>query len=207
MSKILVVGAGGQGGPCASILARDDRFSEIRLGDLNPELARRASKKIASDKVKPFGLDARKKAEIARAADGVDAIINLTLIDLNENILEAALDARAHYVDTACSYDYLVQMTSWTKPLRYEQEFKDIGKTALMGCGATPGVTNVLVRHICDQLDQVERVTIRCGYARLGEIEEIVGPWDPGWSPEIALADYAEPPMVFLTTWARACGK
>jgi saccharopine dehydrogenase-like NADP-dependent oxidoreductase len=197
MSKVLVIGAGGQGAPCASILARDDQFSEIRLGDLNPELARRASEKIGSDKVKPFELDARKKGEIARAADGVDAVINLTLTDLNENILEAALEARIHYVDTACSYEYLVQMTSWTKPSRYEQEFKDLGKTALMGCGATPGVTNVLVRYICDQLDEVERINIRCGYARLGETEEIVGPWDPGWSPEIALGDYAEPPMIF----------
>jgi lysine 6-dehydrogenase len=197
MSKILVVGAGGQGAPCASILARDDQFSEIRLGDLDPELARRASEKIGSDKVKPFGLDARNKGEITRAADGVDAIINLTLVDFNENILEAALDAGTHYVDTACNYEYLVQMTAWAKPLKYEQEFRDIGKTALMGCGATPGVTNVLVRYVCDQLDEVERIYVRCGYAQLGEVEEVVGPWNPGWSPEIALGDYAEPPMVF----------
>ena len=35
MNVILVVGAGGQGAPCASILARDDQFSEIRLGDVD----------------------------------------------------------------------------------------------------------------------------------------------------------------------------
>ena len=197
MSVILVVGAGGQGAPCASILARDDQFSEIRLGDVDPDLARRVSEKIGSDKVKPFELDARHKAEIARAADGVDAIINLTLVSFNQNVLEAALEARTHYVDTACDYGYLVQMASGMKPLRYEQEFRDIGKTALMGCGATPGVTNVLVRYICDQLDELERIYVRCGYALLEETEEVVGPWNPGWSPEIALGDYAEPPMVF----------
>jgi saccharopine dehydrogenase (NAD+, L-lysine-forming) len=197
MSRILVVGAGGQGAPCASILARDDHFSEIRFGDLDPELARRASEKIGSDKVKPFALDARNKGEITRAADGMDAIINLTMVDFNDNILEAALDAGTHYVDTACNYEYLMQMTSRTKPLRYEQEFEGIGKTALMGCGATPGVTNVLVRYVCDQLDEVERIYIRCGYVELGEAEEVVGPWNPGWSPEIALDDYAEPPMIF----------
>jgi saccharopine dehydrogenase (NAD+, L-lysine-forming) len=197
MSVILVVGAGGQGGPCASILARDDQFSEIRLGDVDPELARNVSERIGSDKVKPFELDARQKAEIARAADGVDAIINLTLVSFNQNILEAALEARTHYVDTACDYAYLVQMASGMKPLRYEQEFRELGKTALMGCGATPGVTNVLVRYICDQLDEVQRIYVRCGYALLEETEEVVGPWNPGWSPEIALGDYAEPPMVF----------
>ena len=148
MSVILVVGAGGQGAPCASILARDEQFSEIRLGDVDLDLARRVSEKIGSDKVKPFALDARQKAEIARAADGVDAIINLTLVSFNQNVLEAALGAQTHYVDTACDYGYLVQMASGTKPLQYEQAFRDIGKTALMGCGATPGVTNVLVRFL-----------------------------------------------------------
>jgi saccharopine dehydrogenase-like NADP-dependent oxidoreductase len=127
----------------------------------------------------------------------VDAIINLTLVDFNDNILEAALEARTHYVDTACDYAYLMQMTSGVKPLKYEEEFRGIGKTALMGCGATPGVTNVLARLLCDQLDEVEKIIVRCGYAMLGETEEVVGPWDPGWSPEIALGDYAEPPMVF----------
>ncbi len=197
MSVILVVGAGGQGAPCASILARDDQFSEIRLGDVDVKLARRVAEKIGSDKVKPLELDARRKAEIARAADGADAIINLTLVSFNQNILEAALEARTHYVDTACDYGYLVQMASGMKPLQYEQEFREIGKTALMGCGATPGVTNVLVRYVCDRLDEVERIYIRCGYALLEETEEVVSAWDPGWSPEIALSDFAEPPMIF----------
>jgi saccharopine dehydrogenase (NAD+, L-lysine-forming) len=197
MSVILVVGAGGQGGPCASILARDDQFSEIRLGDIDSELARKVSEKIGSDKVKPFALDARNTGEVAKAADGVDAIINLTLVSFNQNILEAALEARTHYVDTACDYAYLAQMASGLKPLQYEPEFKEIGKTALMGCGATPGVTNVLARYACDQLDEVERIYVRCGYVLLEEAEEVVSAWNPGWSPEIALSDFAEPPMVF----------
>lgn len=197
MSRILVVGAGGQGAPCASILAREDEVTEIRLGDLNLELARKAAEKIGSDKVEPIGLDARRKNELAKAAAGVDAIINLTLVEFNDNVLEAALEARTHYVDTACNYEYLMQMTSGTKPLKYEQEFREIGKTALMGCGATPGVTNVLARHLSDRMDEVERIFVRCGFAMLGESEEIVGPWNPGWSPEIALGDFAEPPMVF----------
>jgi saccharopine dehydrogenase-like NADP-dependent oxidoreductase len=197
MSRILVVGAGGQGAPCASILAREDEFTEIRLGDVNFDLARKAADKIGSDKVKPCELDARQKGDIARAAEGADAIINLTLVDFNDNVLEAALEVGTHYVDTACDYAYLMQMTSGVKPLKYEQEFREIGKTALMGCGATPGVTNVLARHLCDQLDEVERIIVRCGFAMLGEPEQVVGPWNPGWSPEIALSDYAESPMVF----------
>ena len=33
--KVLIVGAGAQGAPCASILARDKDVSEIVLGDID----------------------------------------------------------------------------------------------------------------------------------------------------------------------------
>jgi len=35
MKKVLIVGAGAQGGPCASILARDKDVSEIVLSDID----------------------------------------------------------------------------------------------------------------------------------------------------------------------------
>jgi hypothetical protein len=84
MSKILIVGAGGQGGPCASFLSRVDEVSEIRLGDINAELAAKVAEKIGRSKVKPLKLDASRKENIAGAADDVHAIINLTLIDFND---------------------------------------------------------------------------------------------------------------------------
>ena len=38
--KVLIVGAGGQGGSCASILARQDNIEEIRIVDLKEETAK-----------------------------------------------------------------------------------------------------------------------------------------------------------------------
>ncbi|CAB1059141.1 hypothetical protein D1BOALGB6SA_3899 [Olavius sp. associated proteobacterium Delta 1] len=196
MSKILVVGAGGQGGPCASILAGDEQVSEIRLGDINYELATKVAEKIGSSKVNPLKLNAADKEAVIKAAEGVDAVINLTLIDYNDNILEAALANKSHYVDTACNYGYLMHMVE-NKPLRYSREFQAGGKTALIGCGATPGMSNICIRYVCDQMDEVEKIYLRAGYAQLGESQEVVSAWDPGWSPEIALEDFAEPPMIF----------
>ena len=145
MRKILIVGAGGQGGPCASILSRDADISEIRLGDINVELAQKIADKIGSRKVKPLQLDASRKEDIVNAAADVDAIINLTLIDFNDTILAAALETDCHYIDTACDYSYLKQLVDGTA-LKFDDEFKELGKTALMGCGATPGMSNVIIR-------------------------------------------------------------
>ena len=35
MKKVLVIGAGAQGGPCASILSRQEDVSKIVLGDID----------------------------------------------------------------------------------------------------------------------------------------------------------------------------
>jgi saccharopine dehydrogenase (NAD+, L-lysine-forming) len=196
MSKILIIGAGGQGGPCASILSRDEQIAEIRLGDINIDLAKKVAEKIGSSKVKPIKLDAGEKDAVIEAANAVDAVINLTLINFNETIMEAALTDRIHYVDTACNYDYLRQMVE-NKPIKYSSEFKELGKTALLGCGATPGMSNIFIRYICDQMDEVEKIYLRVGYSEMGEQQEVVSAWNPGWSPEIALDDFAEEPLVF----------
>jgi saccharopine dehydrogenase-like NADP-dependent oxidoreductase len=109
--------------------------------------------------------------------------------------MQAALNNGAHYVDTATDEPIWGQLLRG-EPLYLDQEFKDAGLTALIGCGATPGITNVLARYASDKLDRVDEMRVRAGYKTLGE-EEVVAGWDPGWSPEVALMDYADPSPVF----------
>lgn len=195
MVKALVVGAGAQGGPCASILAGEERFEEIRLGDINLDIAKKVANKIGGDKVQSLKLDASNKGELIEAADDVDVIFNFTLIKYNEIIMEAALAAQAHYVDTACNGKFLDDWITGEQP-ELHREFIETGKTALVGCGFAPGVANVLTRYACDQMDRVEKIVIRAGRAYGSVSEEVVSAWKPTWSPEILLEDYADPPMV-----------
>ena len=196
MKKVLIVGAGGQGGPCASILARDKDVTEIVLGDIDIELANKVKNKIKSDKITTVKLDAGKVEDIKNAAKGVDVIINLTLIKFNANIMKAAVKSGAHYVDSAAGDPVWTQLTNG-QPLEFSDEFKKADLTALIACGGTPGVTNVLIRYACDKLDRVDEIRIRAGRKHLKESQEVVRAWDPGWAPEVAISDYAEPPPVF----------
>jgi len=196
MKKVLIVGAGGQGGPCASILARDKGVSEIILGDIDLDLANKVKNKINSSKVTVIKLDAGKIEDIERAAKGVDVVINLTLIQFNANIMKAAVASGAHYVDSATGAPLWTQLTKG-QPLELDKEFKEAGLTALIACGGTPGVTNVLARYYCDKLDRVDEIRVRLGGKPLEKSREVVRAWDPGWAPEVALTDYALPPGVF----------
>ena len=193
--RILLVGAGGQGAPCASILAADPDVSAVILGDIDLDLANRVKDRIGSDKITAVRLDAGDVDELQQAAQGVDVVINLTVIRFNPNIMQAALNSGAHYVDTATDEPIWGQLLRG-EPLYLDQEFQDAGLTALIGCGATPGITNVLARYACDKLDRVDEIRVRAGSRNLAE-KEVAGGWDPGWSPEVALLDYSDPSPVF----------
>ncbi len=67
IKKILLIGAGAQGGPRASILAGEPGIVEIRLSDKNLALFQKVAHKIKSDKVQPFKLDASSKAQVEAA--------------------------------------------------------------------------------------------------------------------------------------------
>jgi len=195
MKKVVVVGAGGQGGPCASILARDKDVSEVILGDIDLGLANKVKDRIKSDKITTIKVDAGKVESVESAAKGADAIINLTLPQFNANIMRAALNSGAQYVDTALDYPFIDELTK-NKPLAIDNEFKNAGLTALIGCGATPGVSNVLIKYVCNKLDQVDAICIRCGSIQK-QPKDIISAWYPGWSPKTAITDYATEPIVF----------
>ena len=206
MKKVLIVGAGAQGGPCASILARDKDVSEIVLGDIDLDLANKVKDKIKSDKISVMKVHAGKLEDIERAAKGVDAIINLTLTVFDSNIMQAALRNGAHYIDTSFgepsvldirARDNILAQIIEKRPLSLDNQFREAGLTALLGCGASPGVFNVLAKYVSDKLDSVDAIRIRFGRRSLISPTEVVKGWAPTWSPFRALWGYAVEPTVF----------
>jgi saccharopine dehydrogenase-like NADP-dependent oxidoreductase len=197
MRKVLVIGAGAQGGPCASILAGEAGVEEIRLGDIDLDLAQRVAERVRGDRVQPLQLDAGNREAVVAAAQGVDVIINLTHLKFNEVIMSAALAANAHYVDTASNTEFLERWISGAPP-KFHQGFVDAGRTALVGCGFAPGIANLLTRYVCDQMEHVEKIVIRVGRKSARVSDEVVSEWRPTWSPEILLEDYSEPPMMLV---------
>lgn len=206
MSKILLIGAGAQGGPCASILSRDKEISEIVLGDINFDLAKKVCEKIDSEKITAIKLDASKTDEVEKAAKGSDAVINLTLTAFDMNIMEASLRRGAHYIDTSFgepdlmdirARDNILSQIIEKRPIVYDREYREAGLTGLLGCGVSPGTTNVIARYICDKMERVEEIRIRYGGRVLEESNEVVKAWTPTWSPFRALWGYSIEPMVF----------
>ena len=202
----MVIGAGAQGGPCASILSRDPEIKKVILGDIDIDLANKVKTKINSPKVTVQKLNAGDIDDIKRVAKGVDVIITLTLTAFNDNVMKAALAVGAHYVDTSfgepslmdiCERDNILDQIIHHRPIALHQEFKDTGLTAIAGCGASPGVVNIMARYLADKLDVVNAIRIRIGRKETIPSGDVVSAWQPTWSPFRALWGYAVEPMIF----------
>lgn len=197
--KVLIVGAGGQGGACASILARQEEVDEIRLVDLSEETARAVANEIGYTKVKTGAVNATDPEEVARAAAGVDVVVDMVMPWMATYVMKGALKAKANYINTAFDDPYWDEFLEGkaVDELTLCEEFKKAGLTALFGCGFAPGMTNVLARKFANKLDQVDSIKMRIGKATVvpGEnpYDWVLRPWNPGWSPKQALVDCASP--------------
>lgn len=190
--KVFVVGSGGQGGPCASILSKDESITKILLGDLKIDAAKQVKDKINSPKLEVVDVDASSVDSLTEKAQGVDVIFDMVIPQFSPNIMQAALNVGAHYVSTAFDrpwWDELIE----DKPLSFDKEFKDAGLTAVLGCGMAPGFINVMAKFYADKLDTVESIKFRIGKKKTDVEEEMLNMWNPGWSPRQALIDCEEP--------------
>ena len=199
MNNILIVGAGAQGAPCAAVLARQAGVSRILLGTRKLADAVAIRDRIGSPKVVAAKVDARQPetmvAAVRESLGTVDVVIDLTPSFCSASVMRATLALGAHYVNTAACPEHLAQLIQH-QPLDLAGEFVAAGRTALLGCGVSPGTVNVICRHFCDQLDTVERIEIRAGFHTPAQ-KEMIKTWMPSWSPEQQFFDYCDPPCLF----------
>lgn len=199
--KVLIVGAGGQGGPCASILARDHKVKEIRLCDLDLAAADKVADKIGNSKIKTFAANATDSNAIAELADGMDVVMDFVMPWMASYVMKGALKAKAHYVNSAFDTPFWEEIAEGKKreELTLCKEFEKAGLTALLGCGMAPGFINVLIRKQTDQMDTVDSIKIRLGKEKTGggQYDDIIAPWNPGWAPIQALKDCADHAICF----------
>lgn len=197
--NILLVGAGAQGAPCVAVLARQAGVSRILLGASKFAAVASVRDRLGSPKVVAAEFDARQPDAIVRSVreslGRVDAVIDLTPSFCSASVMQAALALGAHYVNTAACPEHLAQLIH-RQPLDLADRFVAAGRTALLGCGASPGVVNIICRRFCDELDTVERIEIRAGFHTPAQ-REMVKTWTPTWCPEQQYFDYCDPPCLF----------
>jgi len=158
MSRFVVLGGAGAIG---RIIVRDlfesNPNNRIAIADFNQDAARAAAERRRSRRVTWCRADARTPDNLREVLSGASVVINCTRHKLNLNVMEAALQARVHYVD-------LGGLFTWTRrQLRLRRGFADRGVTAVLGMGCAPGLSNVMAAAAAAAFERVDSVRIRVG--------------------------------------------
>lgn len=108
-------------------------------------------------RLRALGVDVRDRAAAAAALRGAFAVINAAQYQLNLEVMEVALAAGAHYVDLGGLFHVTRRQAA------LDARFRAAGRTALLGMGAAPGITNLLARLGADRLETVREIHLRVG--------------------------------------------
>jgi len=168
----------------ATHLVREKEIDGIVLADMVPERAKTLETKLGSRKARAAPFPGTSAGDLAKLVEGSHLAINAAHVSLDLALMEACLDAGAHYMD-------LSSLPSQQFP--FDARFRKAGLTALLGGGEDPGIANVLARAAADTLDTVDRVRIRDGDTAWSADT----PLPVVWSPETFLAEVFTPGLYF----------
>ncbi len=124
-------------------------------------IAGRDSKKIAkyassfnSARVIGKTIDVKNKKELISFLKKADICINCLQYNLNLEIMKACLEAKINYVDLGGMFHETLRQ------LKLNKDFQDIGKTAILGLGASPGMSNILAAYGSRFLKEIKELEI-----------------------------------------------
>ena len=173
MACVLQIGAGGVGGVVAHKMAMNrEVFSRIVLASRNVAKCR-----AIADSIKAKGLgdievdsvDADKVDEIVALIQKYKPflVINVALPYQDLSIMQACLETKTHYLDTA-NYEHPDSAHfEYKEQWAYDKAYKEAGIFALLGSGFDPGVTNVFCayaqKHYFDEIHSIDILDCNAG--------------------------------------------
>jgi saccharopine dehydrogenase (NAD+, L-lysine-forming) len=157
---VAVLGAAGTIAPAiVHDLAESDEVGRMLLLDLDADKAAAVAASHGGGKSSARGIDARDTNELARALEGIDALVNTASYRINIDAMRACLLARCHYLDLGGLY--------WLtgRQLELSQQFQRAGLLAVLGIGSSPGKTNLMAARAVRELggEGAEQIEIFAG--------------------------------------------
>lgn len=170
MSRVVVLGGcGAVGSVVSTVLSRTPDFDEVLIADGNLESARKLAQALGT-KVSASSVDAMDGSSVRSVVRGSDVVVNCVgpFYKTAKIVVEAVLAEGINYVDVCDDVDATLDL------LALHDKARSLGVTALIGMGASPGITNVLARFAAENLLD-ETVSIDIFHAHGGEPVEGAG--------------------------------
>lgn len=153
--KVLVLGgSGGMGRFASRAISSFEKIDAITIADLNAEAAKEFAKSFKDKKIIGMGLNVSDEKALNNVLTEHDVVLNLTgpFFKFAYPILKSALEQNCHYLDICDDWEPTEKMFSLNDFAMKKN------KTAILGLGASPGITNLLALRAMSELDEVDKI-------------------------------------------------
>ncbi|MFX1525916.1 MAG: saccharopine dehydrogenase family protein, partial [Promethearchaeota archaeon] len=163
--KILALGGSGDMGRMAvAVLLESSNLTSITVADKNYERASHLVDLIESDKLEATKIDVTETNKLIELISSHDIVVNTVgpFYKFATMILDAVIKAGKPYVDICDDWKPTLEL------LERNEKAKQAGITAVIGIGASPGITNLMAVLACSKLDEIDDLITAWGYG-IGE--------------------------------------
>lgn len=169
MKVVALGGPGGVGRPAATLAAGFDFVEQLIVADRDGTAARGLAHELGAP-VRAATIDVTDGDGLRRLLQDADVVLNTVgpSFRFGVPILQAAIDAGCHYLDVCDDWEPTLAM------LDLHAEAEAAGVVAIIGLGASPGVSNLLARLAIDALDTCD--TIYTGWDLSCAVPTAAGP-------------------------------
>ena len=153
MKVIILGGCGGMGRYAAKMISSFNKIQLFTIADLHQNDAEEFAKELGTH-VNGIGLDINDKENLYETLKDFDVVLNTVgpFFKFGYQVLKTSLEANCHYMDICDDWE----------PTERMLDLNDIAKeknlTAILGLGASPGITNLLGKIAIDHLDIVHTI-------------------------------------------------
>ena len=214
MSKLLVIGCGGVAGVAiAKCCQNSDVFTELCVASRTKSKCDAVKEKLqptTSTVITTAQVDADSKEQLVQLIKAYqpDAVLNVALPYQDLTIMDACLECKVDYIDTAnyepeniddpawravydkrCKEEGFSAYFDYSWQWAYKEKFEQAGIMALLGTGFDPGVTSVFsayaLKHYFDEIETID--ILDCNGGDHGY------PFATNFNPEINLREVSAP--------------
>lgn len=154
VSRVVVLGGAGVVGKVACrILAESGIFEKITVADLDATKAGEVAASLTRVQTESRSVDISREDALSEVLEGHDVVFNAAPYNLGKPVLKRALRYGMHYLDLGG----VANPGEWDG---IHDEARKAGSTVVFGCGATPGLSNVIALHGAREMQEVWSIQI-----------------------------------------------
>ena len=154
ITVVALGGAGAMGSAAVRLAATLPGIGKVVVADRDIDAAKRLSVELAqaSAEVEARSIDVTDGRTLRELLDGADVVVNTVgpFFRFGVGILEAAIETGTHYLDICDDWEPAVDM------LELDCAARGAGICAVVGMGASPGMSNLLAAMAVSRLDVVD---------------------------------------------------